>query len=115
MAKSAAVRQRRKATDTSLGIQALLVVDVFVRLFIWAAAMTVTLVVMGKFSIARTLTWDSLWTLSGAWRFASTITNFFLLFNAAYLAALIVLRFLVPLPERGMYRLVGVAGENVLF
>ncbi len=115
MAKSAAVRQRRKATDTSLGIQALLVVDVLVRLFVWAAAMTFTLVMMGTFSSARTLTWDSLWTWGGAWRFASTSTNFFLLFNAAYLGVLIVLRFLIPIPERGMYRLVGVPDKNLLF
>src|SRR5215470_7018321 len=114
-AKSAAVRPRAKPMDTSVGIQALLVIDAFVRLTIWAASLAVTLLVLSRTQFVRTLSWESLQSLRGAWECAITINYFVLLFNAAYVVALVILRFTIPLPERGMYKLAGTPDKNLLF
>jgi hypothetical protein len=114
-AKSAAVRPRAKPMDTSVGIQALLMLDISIRLAIWGVSLTATLLVLSRTAFARSLSWDLLQSVRGAWGFAATVILFILLFNVAYVLTLVLLRALIPLPERGMYRLAGVPDKNLLF
>ncbi len=95
----------KPARDSSLGLQLLLLLDVWVRILIWAASMSVTVWVMSQTEFARSLSWNSLMTLRGAWVACYTLTSFILLFNVAYILTLIVLRLPFPRPRSGVYRM----------
>ena len=107
--------KKPKAMDPSVGVQLLLLLDVYVRLTLWVAAMSITLLVMAQTQAMRTLSWDSLMTFGEVWTFAHVLTQFILLFNVAYLLALVVLRAITPRPSRGFYKLRGIPNINLLF
>ncbi len=90
--------------DARIGIQAYLVLDVFVRLIIWSVAFTTATAVMSAFN-----RWPSppiigadVWT---AWTWSQAITLWMLLFNVAYIAALVILKLALPNPREGRYEL----------
>lgn len=115
--KSAGRKNKKKAKplNSSAGVQLLLVLDIVIRLYLWAAALAVTLLVMTRTQSIRDLSWDSLMTFGAAWDLAQRITQFILLFNLAYVLALVVLRTILPRPARGFYKLRGVPNINLLF
>lgn len=104
-----------KAVASSLGMQLLLLLDVYVRLTIWAAAMSITLMVMARTHAVRTLSWDSLRSFGGAWDFAQRLTQFILVFNLAYLLVLIAIGCIVPRPRRGFYKLKRIPNLTLLY
>lgn len=93
-----------KVRNTSVGLQLLLVFDIWVRTMIWAVALSVTLITLSRTSFVRTVSWDSLASWGGAWGFTTTLTNFILLFNVAYVLTLVVVRLPFPSPQPGVYR-----------
>ena len=93
-----------KPQNPSAALQLLLVLDMWVRAMIWAIALALSLLVMSRSAVLRSLTWDALTTWSGAWAFATTFTNFILLFNVAYILTLVVVRLPFPRPQSGVHR-----------
>lgn len=93
-----------KSRNSSVGLQLLLILDIWVRTMIWAVALSVTLMALSRTSFVRTVTWDGLRTWSGAWGFTTTLTNFILLFNVAYVLTLVLVRLPFPSPKPGVYR-----------
>jgi acetyltransferase-like isoleucine patch superfamily enzyme len=93
-----------KPKNPSASLQMLLLLDIWVRIMIWAVALTVTLLLMSRMTFARSLSWDALATFKGAWNFVTTLTNFILLFNVAYILTLVVIRLPFPKPQCGVYR-----------
>lgn len=94
-----------KERNASPGLQALLLLDIWIRLVIWSVALGVTLFVLSRTETARSLSWNGLMTLGGAWSFSITVTHFILLFNVAYVLTLVVLRLPFPRPQSGVYRM----------
>lgn len=88
--------------DSKLSLQAMLVLDGFVRLLIWSSAMTAALL---------TITWLDAWPTYGimgaglreTWEWCQRFTHIILLFNLYYVAALVVLRLPIPTPREGEY------------
>lgn len=93
-----------KNRNSSVGLQVLLLLDIWARTMIWAVALSATLLVLSRTNFARALTWDSLTTWAGAWNFATTVTNFIVLFNVAYILTLVIVRLPFPRPQSGVYR-----------
>lgn len=93
-----------KSKNSSTGLQLLLLFDIWARTMIWAVAMSATLLAMSRTNFVRTVSWDTLSTWSGAWGFTTTLTNFVLLFNVAYVLTLVVVRLPFPAPQSGVYR-----------
>ncbi len=93
-----------KNPNSSVGLQFLLLLDIWVRTMIWAVALSATLLVLSRTNFARALSWDTLMTWTGAWNFATTVTNFIVLFNVAYILTLVVVRLPFPRPQSGVYR-----------
>jgi acetyltransferase-like isoleucine patch superfamily enzyme len=102
------------ARNTSAGVQGLLLLDIWARCMIWALAMSATLLVLSRMQVARSLSWDSLSTWSGAWHFCTTVTNLFLLFNIAYVVVLFLIRLLLPRPKPGVYKFRGKVNGNLI-
>ena len=90
--------------NPSAALQLLLVFDIWVRTMIWAVAFSVTMLVMARTTFVRSLSWDTLATRDGAWAFATTLMNFILLFNVAYILTLVVIRLPFPSPQSGVHR-----------
>src|SRR5436190_50502 len=105
MAKSAATKAGPK--NPSVGLQALLVLDVWIRTTIWCLSLAVTMLVLSRTTFARSLSWDALLNWHGVWTFSTTTMNFILLFNVAYILILVVVRLPFPTPERGVVRTEG--------
>lgn len=91
----------------SLGVQLLLLLDIWTRCMIWALAMSATIFVMLRTQFLRSLTWESMASFAGAWRLCTTVTNFILLFNVFYVVVLILVRLPFPAPASGVYKLRG--------
>lgn len=91
--------------NSSIGLQLLLLLDIWVRTMIWAVALSVTLLLLSRTSFVRSLSWDNLMTWKGAWGFTTTLTNFLLLFNVAYVLTLVIVRLPFPRPRSGVYRM----------
>ena len=108
-------RKKAKALNTSLGVQLLLLLDVWMRLMLWGTALTVTLLVIARNQSVRAVSWDSLHTFKGAWDFAQLMTVFIMLFNLSYLLELMVVRAILPRPKRGIYKFRGIPDINLLF
>jgi acetyltransferase-like isoleucine patch superfamily enzyme len=106
--------QAPKSRNSSAGLQALLLLDIWFRTMIWAVALSVTLMVMSRANLARSLTWDALMSWSGAWHLATSLTNFILLFNVVYLLELIFAALPLPKPQRGVHRLEGSLNGQVV-
>ena len=104
-----------KTRNASAGLQLLLLLDIWVRSMIWAVALSATLLVLSRTTFARSLSWNGLTTWGGAWRFATTLTNFILLFNVAYVLTLVVVRLPFPRPERGVHRTEKTFNRNIIF
>ncbi len=113
----AAARQRAtsKPQNPSAALQLLLLLDIFVRTMIWAVALSVTLLVMSRTTLVRTLSWDALKTWGGAWALATTLTNFILLFNVAYVLTLVVVRLPFPRPRSGVYYMSRSLTRDIVF
>lgn len=102
-----------RPSDAKLGLQLLLVLDVFVRLFIWASSLALA---------AATMTFLQAWPpfgfvgadLKEAWTWGRALTHMVLLFNCVYVAHLVVLRLLVPTPREGAYRMTGLLPDRQL-
>ncbi len=103
-----------KPQNPSAALQLLLVLDIWVRTMIWAIALSITLLVMSRTRFARSLSWDALTTWTGAWAFATTLTNFVLLFNVVYILTLVAIRLPLPSPQRGVHRMDGSLNWNVI-
>ncbi|HKQ47116.1 MAG TPA: hypothetical protein VJZ71_03480 [Phycisphaerae bacterium] len=103
-----------KAQNPSIPLQFLLLLDIWVRSMIWAVALTATLLVMSRTTFARSLSWDGLMTWGGAWALATTLTNFILLFNVAYVLTLVVVRLPFPHPQRGVHRTGKSLNRNII-
>lgn len=99
--------------NPSVGMQLLLLLDIWIRLVLWAVALAVTLCCLSRTNFVRELSWDRLSTFGGAWSFASTITYFILIFNVAYLLALSLLRLPLPRPQRGVHRMTASGKRNI--
>src|SRR5262245_20596557 len=99
--------------NPSAGLQGLLLLDVWVRTVIWCLALTATVLVV-RYTQPRALSWDNLLTFGGAWAFSITIMNFILLFNVAYILALVIIRLPLPSPERGVIRTEGATPKGVV-
>ena len=103
-----------KPRNPSAALQWLLVLDIWFRTMIWAAALSVTLWVMSRTRFARSLSWDALTTWSGVWSLTTTLTNFILLFNVVYILALVCVALPLPKPQRGVHRFEGSPNWNVI-
>ena len=96
--------------NASVGVQLLLVLEIWLRCNIWGLSMTLTLLVVSRTEMARvveTLSWEKLMTWRGAWAISETITNSMLLFSIAYVLVLVAIRMILPTPRRGVYKLAG--------
>lgn len=96
--------QRYLVRNSSAGIQFLLVLDIWIRTMIWAAAFGATLLIMSRTDLFRSLSWDTVSHWGGAWVVATTATNFILLFNVVYILTLVAVRLPFPRPRSGVYR-----------
>jgi acetyltransferase-like isoleucine patch superfamily enzyme len=100
--------------NPSVALQLLLLLDIWLRMMIWAVALSVTLLVMSRTTFARSLSWDAVTTRKGAWDFALMLTNFILLFNVAYIMTLVVICLPFPRPRSGVYRMGGSLNRNII-
>lgn len=100
------INTANRTPDSKIGLQLLLVLDGFIRLFIWSAALALTV---------GTLTWFAAWPehdfvgagWAEAWIWGRSLTHLILLFNLYYVALLVALRLVVPTPREGEYRMTG--------
>lgn len=90
--------------DSKMGIQAFLVLDIFIRLLIWSSALTITLTLLTRFKLwpAAGIT-DA--RLSAAWDWGQAFSTAILMYNVAYAAILVVLRLPIPTPREGRYEM----------
>ena len=100
--------------NPSLPLQLLLLLDIWVRIMIWAVALSVTLLVMSRTTFARSLSWDAVMTRKGAWDFAVMLTNFILLFNVLYIMTLVLISLPFPRPHSGVYRMGGSLSRSII-
>lgn len=112
--KASGPKKHAGPKNPSAGLQALLILDVWVRTIVWCLALAATMLVLARTHFARSLSWDSMLTLGGAWAFSTTVMNFILLFNVAYILALVLLRLPFPSPERGVVRTDSATPKRVL-
>lgn len=103
-----------KTKNPSAPLQLLLLLDIWVRSMIWAVALSATLLVLSRTDFARSHSWEALATWTGAWAFATTLTNFILLFNVAYVLTLVVVRLPFPRPQRGVHRTEKSFNRNII-
>ncbi|MBN2562936.1 MAG: hypothetical protein JXQ75_18590 [Phycisphaerae bacterium] len=90
--------------DPRLGIQALVFLDGFVRLFIWSSSIALSIAVF---------TACDAWPrhpiqgadLSTAWLWGQKLTHLVLLYNVFYVAHLVVFRLPIPTPKEGRYEI----------
>ena len=92
--------------DPKLGLQLLLLLDVFVRLFIWWSSLALTVALF-----TRLKAWpDQQFAgpdLGLAWLWGQKLGQLVLIYNLIYIAHLLVLRMLIPTPKEGRYDTVG--------
>src|SRR6266404_4370018 len=108
-------KKKAKPLNPSLGVQMLLLLDVYFRLMLWATALTITLMVMARGRTLSALSLESLSTFKGAWDFTQSLTVFIMLFNLTYLLGLIAIRLIIPRPKRGIYKFRGTPNINLFF
>src|ERR1043166_6820709 len=92
--------------DNRHSIQALLLLDVVVRLFIWSLSFAITATLMSKFALwPDPAPWHANW--STCWRWGQSFSTAILIFNFAYLAILIALKLPIPATREGRYEMRG--------
>lgn len=94
------------SADSRHSLQAFLLLDVFVRLFIWSLSLTITATVMNRLNLWPSAPpWHATWAVY--WEWSQAISLAILLFNIAYVAILVALRIPIPNPREGRYELRG--------
>lgn len=103
--------------DLRRGLQGFLFLDAVVRAWIWASAVSVTVV----------LIWHMGWWPTGldaarhpfrsAWSLAGSGVGWILLYNTLYVAILVALRLVIPKPKEGRYKLrsAGIPNINIIW
>lgn len=111
MGATAGAKNNNKASiNSNMGVQLLLLLEIWLRCNIWGLAMALTLVFVARTSMAKivqTLSWEKLLTWRGAWAFTEVITTSMVIFSVAYVMVLIAIRLIIPTPRRGVYKLAG--------
>lgn len=107
-------RSMQRPRNASMALQLLLLLDIWLRLMIWAVALCITTLVISRTGLIDEWSWDGLRTWKGAWGFATTVTNLILLFNVAYLLTLVVVRLPLPRPRAGVYQTDGSSRRDLL-
>ncbi len=95
---------RLLAHDAIHGLRGFLVLDAFVRLFIWAASMAFCAALFTHYGLwpSETIIGANLPT---AWAWAGTLVKWIIAYNSIYVLMLIVLRLPIPTPREGRYSL----------
>jgi len=91
-----------KRRDLRRWFQALLLLDIVVRLKIWSLAIALTIVAftaLGAWPEGNPIGGE--WRVAAAW--AGRTARWVLLFNVIYVAELVILRLLIPTPKEGRY------------
>ncbi len=91
-----------KRRDLRRWFQALLLLDIVVRLKIWSLAIALTTVAftaLGAWPEGNPIGGE--WRVAAAW--AGRAARWVLLFNVIYVAELVILRLLIPTPKEGRY------------
>jgi len=105
-----AKKAKRTSINSNVGVQLLLVLEIWLRCNIWGLAMALTLLVVARTEMAeivRTLSWDKLHSWRGAWAITEVITKSMVMFSVSYVLVLIAIRLIIPTPRRGVYKLAG--------
>jgi hypothetical protein len=93
-----------RVRDSRVAIQGLLLLDMFVRLLVWAASMVIT--TMAFTSIHA---WPSSKLIGadlfGTWEWAQFLISWVVLYNIVYVGVLVALRLPIPTPREGRYTL----------
>lgn len=108
-------KKKAEAIDPSAGIQALLVVEIVMRMFIWGGAMALSVVLMARSAGVRSITWGSVQSIGGAVHLTWELIAFIVIFNVAYLLILAGVRAVIPRPKRGIYKLAGELDINLFY
>lgn len=96
---------RLLAHDAIHGLRGFLVLDAFVRLFIWAASLAFCVALFTHYGLWPTETIVGA-NLPRAWSWAETLVKWIVVYNSIYVLMLIVLRLPIPTPREGRYSLV---------
>ena len=96
---------RLLAHDAIHGLRGFLVLDAFVRLFIWAGSLAFCAALFTHYDLwpSQTIVGANLPT---AWAWAGTLVKWIVAYNSIYVLMLIVLRLPIPTPREGRYSLV---------
>ncbi|MEE8169908.1 MAG: DapH/DapD/GlmU-related protein [Phycisphaerae bacterium] len=106
----------RSGFDPGPGIQFVLILDVALRLLIWCACLTVAACLTTRWTGPLAFSWSGLSQWGTTWSWAMRAALFVLLFNAAYVVALVVLQLVVRRPRHGHYSLSGALPDvNLLY
>lgn len=90
--------------DARPGLQAFLLLEMFVKLTIWSASFAVASVTLRYFNRwPTTPIWNADFRM--AWDWGQAITLWMLVFNVTYVAALILLKVPIPNPKEGKFEL----------
>ena len=91
-----------KRRDPKLGLQLLLLLDVFVRLFVWCSSLALTVALFTRLKAWPDRQFAGA-DLGLAWLWGQKLGQLVLLYNLIYIAHLLVLRLLIPTPKEGRY------------
>src|SRR5438105_4409367 len=105
-----------KRFDQGIAMQGVLILEVFVRMVIWALALAITIQVGTPWIKAMGAAWPQ-WggSFRAAWQFSAALAKLIVLYNVVYLMELFVLRLLVPRPRSGRFSLASGRLDATLF
>src|SRR5262245_41862917 len=104
------------ATQISSGVanQAILILEVAVRMYIWVFALAITLFLGVRWGILADVTAPPGPAFGWGWRFSKSVGTLILLYNVIYLVELAALRLFIPQPRPGRYDLAARPGKDLL-